>query len=305
MEDTLESAAVIPGMLPVTVVVPTIGRVDLVRACVQSIVACEPAPQQILVVDQSGGAQVIDAVAAVSGNRANVIACDGRGIARGTNTGIRHARHELVLVTHDDCTVAADWVEASWQHLRQHPDALFTGRVLPPRDAVYVPSTKDDLEPYDYTGSLAMGVLYPANMAFRRDALLAFGGFDERAGLNVAAEDNDLCYRWLVAGRRLRYEPDMVVWHHDWRSPEELIRTHVQYAHGQGAFYAKHLWAHDWRVVRLLVWDLRTALRAQLGGIRHHRPRWQDERREMFLPLLVGVARGLRQEHKMSRETGG
>jgi GT2 family glycosyltransferase len=38
----------------------------------------------------------------------------------------------------------------------------------------------------------------------------------------VAAEDNDFRYRWLTSGRKVRYEPEMVVWHSDWRTPEEL-----------------------------------------------------------------------------------
>ena len=288
--------------LPVTVVVPTVGRVDLVVACGESLLVCEPAADEILVVDQSGGDDLANAVATASRGRATVIPCAGRGIALGTNTGIRRARNQWVLVTHDDCTVAPDWIEASWRHLQMQPDAMFTGRVLPPRDAIYVPSTKSDPDPRDYTGSRAMGVLYPANMAFRRDALLAFGGFDERPGMNLAAEDNDLCYRWLVSGRTLRYEPDMVVWHHDWRTPEQLVRTHRDYAYGQGAFYAKHLWSRDWRILRFRGWELQAAVRARLGGIRHGRPRWPDERREMFVPLLAGVVRGLRNERRMSRE---
>jgi GT2 family glycosyltransferase len=172
---------------------------------------------------------------------------------------------------------------------------------MPSHDAVYVPSTKVDPEPCDYTGSLAIGVLYPANMAFRREALLQFGGFDERPGMNAAGEDNDLCYRWLQAGRGLRYKPDMVVWHRDWRTAQQLVRTHISYARGQGAFYAKHLWARDWRVLRFLAHDFRSALLAQLSGLRHHRPRWQDDRRGAFLPLLGGVISGLGHEWVMSR----
>ena len=78
-------------------------------------------------------------------------------------------------------------------------------------------------------------------MVLPRAAVLELGGFDERFGPEEAAEDNEFCYRWLKAGRRLRYEPALVVEHHDWRSPDELERLYVRYARGEGFFYAKHL----------------------------------------------------------------
>ena len=117
----------------------------------------------------------------------------------------------------------------------------------------------------------------------------------------LAAEDNDLCYRWLRAGRQLRYEPALVVWHHDWRSPAELVRTHITYAHGQGAFYAKHLRAGDRRILPLLSWDLRHGARAVVAGLLRRRPRWRDPYREMVISLIVGIARGLPEADRLAR----
>jgi GT2 family glycosyltransferase len=101
-------------------------------------------------------------------------------------------------------------------------------------------------------------------MAFSRGTVIAAGGFDPR--LAGAAEDNDFCYRWTRAGRPLRYDPALVVWHHDWRSPEELKRLYFGYGEGQGALYAKHLRRSDLRVLRFLAEDLRWAARATLGA---------------------------------------
>jgi GT2 family glycosyltransferase len=289
--------------LPMSVVVPTVGRTELVRACVASLVACEPGAEEILVVDQSGDPALADAVHAAGDGRARVVPCDGRGVARATNLGVREARNEAILVTHDDCTVATDWVAAGFRHLKEHPDVLFTGRVKPPPGAAYVPSTKDDPVPHDFTGERMIGVLYPASMAFSRSVMLEFGGFDERDEMRLA-EDNDLCYRWLDDGRGLRYEPDMVVWHHDWRTPEQIVQTHLAYARSEGALYAKYLYARDWRILPFLWWELRTAVRARAGAVVHGRPRWQDERREMLFPLLGALGRGLATEWRRARPPG-
>lgn len=275
---------------PASVVIPTIGRTELLHACLVSLLASDPVPAEILVVDQSGSTAVSDMVRALDADdRILVVASCGRGIARATNQGIRAAHHPTVLITHDDCVVDPDWIgEAMKQHATQS-DAIVTGRVLPPANAAYVPSTAVGGEPVDYTGRITSGVLFPANMVFDRKTMMDFGGFDERDGFRVAAEDNDLCYRWLREGRPLRFEPSLVVWHHDWRSPEQLIRTHVAYARGQGAFYAKHLLSRDGHILALLRWDLGEAVRSQWRGMFRRTPRWQDPYREMLGSLLRGV----------------
>jgi GT2 family glycosyltransferase len=205
-----------------------------------------------------------------------------------------------VLVTHDDCTVAEDWVGEAWAAMAQVPDGMVSGRVLPVGDPAMVPSIRTEMEPEDWTGRLGKGVLWPANMAVGRTELLELGGFDERPSLRLAAEDNDLGYRWIAGGRRFRYVPAMVVHHHDWRSRDELRATYAAYAEGQGAFYAKHLRAGDRRVLGFLLSDLGLGLRSLLGAVRHRRPSWQDPRRAFLRHLPVGFVRGWREAGRVS-----
>ncbi len=286
--------------LPVSVVVPTVGQRVLLEQCLRSLLACDPPADEIVVVDQSHAAEVAALVNELGSRRVRRVECDGRGTARAMNRGLAAVRHDAVLVTHDDCTVAHDWVEVGTRHARAHPDGIITGRVLPPDGSPYVPSIKTDPEPHDFTGTLTSGVLYPANMVASRCSLQEIGGFDERRSLRVA-EDNDLCYRWLAEGRPFRYEPDLVVWHHDWRTPEQLVRTYKAYAQSQGGFYAKHLYAGDLRVLRLLRWDLAHGLRSTVWGTVRRQPRWHDPYREMVVSLLVGLLRGWREARALDR----
>lgn len=289
---------------PLSVVIPTIGRVELLRRCISSLIRCDPSPDEIVVVDQSHGTTVADLAAEfadVVDSGLRVVVCAGRGIARATNLGLRSSRHDTVAITHDDCTVTPDWISEAWRLTRDPSGGITTGRVLPPDGSIYVPSTIVSEERRDYTGTITSGVLYPANMVLSRDAVLGIGGFDERPGLMLAAEDNDLCFRWLAAGRVLRYEPDLVVWHHDWRTPAELIQTHVVYARGQGVFYAKHLYARDRRILPLLRWDLRHGLRSTIVGTLRREPRWKDPYREMVGSLVVGIAQGMSEAWRLDR----
>jgi GT2 family glycosyltransferase len=247
----------------------------------------------VLVVDQSDSPEVGAVVDEFAPAGAKLVSCEGRGISVGMNLGLRRAAHDIVLVTHDDCTVERSWIGAAARLMAEDPEMIVTGRVLPAgSDPLGVPSTKDVPVPHDFTGEISSGALYPNNMALHGSRVLAFGGFDER--FKGAAEDNDLSYRWLRAGRRLRYEPELVVWHHDWRTHDELERLYVDYWRWQGIFYAKHLRRRDLTMIRFIGRDLRSGARAMAVRIVRGRPRWSDWRRGLLRGLPVGLAEGWR-----------
>jgi GT2 family glycosyltransferase len=284
----------VPARLGITVVIPTIGRQKPLGRCLESLAKCVPGAAEILVVDQSHDPTLAALVAEFSSGSARIVRCQGRGVSRGRNDGLRAAAHELVLVTDDDCTVPVDWVRTAWRLARVHPDAIVTGRVLPVGDPRAVPSTKEDPDPRDLSRERRGGVLFPNNMVLPRDAVLEAGGFDERFGPEEAAEDNEFCYRWLKAGNALRYEPALVVEHHDWRSPEELERLYVRYARGEGFFYAKHLRRGDLRMLRFLARDTYWALRGLASGLIKRREPWTDPRRGIPRGLPGGFVAGWR-----------
>lgn len=287
--------------VPITVVVPTIGRAKLLDSCLASIASCRPAPAEIIVVDQSGDPGVAAVVARWSRNGARMVACDGRGFALGTNLGVRSAANQAVLVTNDDCTVAVDWAGAAWQRFEAEPTAITTGQVRPGSDPDRTPSVITRPEPRDYTGNVDAAELYPGNMLVPKDAFLGLGGFDERPTLSVAAEDNDYCYRWLRAGGRMAYRPELVVWHHDWRTEQQLIDRYVAYGRGEGAFIAKHLHAGDLSVLRFLGRDVLAGARSLLSAVVKRRRAWTDPRRGLIRGLPLGLVEGWREARRLGR----
>jgi GT2 family glycosyltransferase len=273
-----------------SVVIPTIGRAEQLERTLASLAACRAPAEEIVVVDQSDGGEVDALVARFAGANARRVPCAGRGIGLALNTGLRAVANDRVAVTHDDCTVAEDWVEAARAQLAAVPDGIVTGAVLPVGDPAAVPSTIDDPEPRDYTGTVHDGALFCNNMAFSAEAVLRLGGFDER--LNPAAEDNDLCYRWLRSGAPFRYRPEMRVWHHDWRTPEQMRRLWRGYGRGQGLFYAKHVVGRDRMMLRYIWRDLRVNVPVVARALLRRRrpPDWAGE---YLIGLAQGIARGL------------
>lgn len=271
---------------PASVIVPTVGRPGPLRAALQSLTACSPPPAEVIVVDQSHGGEVALVVEEFADTGIRAVTCSGRGIGLAINHGLRVAGNDLVFVTNDDCTVAHDWLAVGTAAMAERPEGIVTGAVLPAGDPDTVPSLQESLQPHDYTGEVECSALYGANMAGSRKALLDLGGFDER--IVPSAEDNDLCYRWLKEKRPLRYLPELRIWHHDWRSPEQMRQVYLSYGAGQGIFYAKHLRKGDLAVLRFLKRDLSwfaDEIRASIRGRR--RPAAQ------VAGTMAGLPRGL------------
>ena len=256
-------------MTPAAVVIPTIGRPVQLRAALDSLARCQPRPAEVVVVDQSGGQDVRSVVESFTGPLgARWLRSDARSIGLAVNVGLEYAEHDLVFVTNDDCVVAPDWIGVGQRELAATPGAIVTGAVHPVGDPVLTPSLKEESRPWDYTGAPTDSALYGANMATSRAAILELGGFDPR--VVPSGEDNDLGYRWLRAGRTLRYVPELRIWHDDWRSEAEMKDLYLRYGVGQGMFYAKHLRRRDARMLRFLARDVRyagqDALRAVIRG---------------------------------------
>lgn len=262
----------------------------------ESLAACRPRAAEIIVVDQSRGEGVAQLTAAFQAVGVIRIVSAGRGIGIAMNEGIQLAQHEVVFGTHDDCSVAKDWISVGCALASIAPECIFTGRVLWLGNRDAVPSTKDDPQPRDFTGENRCDVLFPANMVLPRSKLIEVGGFDER--FITAAEDNDLCYRWLRSGRCLRYEPQLRVWHREWRNEEELRQLYVRYWREQGRFYAKHLRQGDRNIFRFLLVDFLYMLGAfrSIGSrtVKGRRPLVDSEQRGLFRGLVPGLVNGWR-----------
>jgi len=79
-------------------------------------------------------------------------------------------------------------------------------------------------------------------MAFRLEAVLAVGGWDEMLGPGSprgwGCNDVDLIYRVLRRGGRAVYDPSIIVWHMQQHNLRQALRREAAYARGAGAIVA-------------------------------------------------------------------
>ncbi|SDY42314.1 haloacid dehalogenase superfamily, subfamily IA, variant 3 with third motif having DD or ED [Modestobacter sp. DSM 44400] len=181
-----------------TVVVPTIGRPSLDVLLEALAVATGPRPAELVLADdRPTGAPLVPDRPGLPPVR--VVRTGGGGPARARNLGWRTARTEWIAFLDDDVVPDPDWYERLAADLAALPaDAAGSqGRVRVPLPA--------DRRPTDWergTAGLATSSWITADLTYRRAALAAVGGFDERFP-RAFREDSDLALRVMGTGARL------------------------------------------------------------------------------------------------------
>jgi histidinol-phosphate phosphatase family protein len=182
----------------IDLVVPTIGRPSLRRLLDSIGRSSGPRPGRIFVVDDRRDRSVplqlgLDADL---GERVAVRAGRAAGPASARNIGWRCSRAAWIAFVDDDVLVGETWLDDLARDLRDLPSdvAGSQGRVLVPLPA--------ERKPTDWernVAGLATSRWITADCAYRRSALLATGGFDERFR-RAYREDADLALRVVARG---------------------------------------------------------------------------------------------------------
>ncbi|MEU6984826.1 glycosyltransferase [Streptomyces sp. NPDC046324] len=242
-----------------SVVVASRERADQLARALDSLLDQDHPDYEILVVDNAPVTRdTEELVRGTYGDRVTYVREDTPGLAVAHNTGLAHARTEVVAFTDDDVVADPHWLTALTAPFAADPRlGCVTGLILPARlrtpaqilleshggfakgfaPRLYDPARPPADEPlFPFTaGSFGSG----ANMAFRTRALASAGGFDPATGTGTAARGGDDLYAFvavLSAGFRLRYTPDALVWHHHRESRQDLRNQAFGYGAGLTAY---------------------------------------------------------------------
>jgi histidinol-phosphate phosphatase family protein len=225
----------------VEVVIPTAGRSSLPRL-IRALAEPEgPRPERVIVVDDRRRLPgPLELGALRSGPPVHVLRGPGRGPAAARNAGWRAARADWVCFLDDDVVPTPGWLRCLWEDLAE----LGAG-VAGSQGRVRVP-VADDRRPTDWERNVAgleRARWATADMAYRRSALAAVGGFDERFE-RAYREDADLALRLRRRGYRLATGRREVV--HPVRPAGPLVSVRLQAGNADDALM-RALHGRRWR----------------------------------------------------------
>lgn len=284
--------------VPISVAISTRERPDALKRCLSALLNGLVLPGEIIVVDQSRDNRSKHVVEGCQSGPTAVhyIRHAGSGLGRSQNLAFRQAQFELVAVTDDDCVVAADWTAViAAAFASGEPLDVMTGRVLPlgpDQPGTYPVATRTsperrDLSRQDMPWEIGSG----NNFALRRAWAERLGGNDERLGPGApgqGAVDIDFFYRLQKAGARLRYEPDLLVYHERTDRAGRLGRR-GPYGFGMGVCCVYHWQEGDRRAFYILARWTKMRLERLLSFLR--RRQWLGIYEEAL--VLIGTLRGL------------
>jgi GT2 family glycosyltransferase len=233
-----------------SVVVCTYNGSRTIRECMEGVRRLRYPDLEVIVVNDGS----TDRTAEIVGEYGvRLISTANRGLSSARNTGWREATGEIVAYIDDDAYPDPDWLTHLAATFLRTTDAGVGGpNIAPPGDGpiarciALAPGNPIHVMLTDREAEHIPG----CNMAFRRDALAAIGGFDEQ--FRVAGDDVDVCWSLRERGWTLGFSPAAVVWHHRRNSVRAFWKQQVGYGRAEGLLERK--WPEKYTATGQIAW---------------------------------------------------
>jgi glycosyltransferase involved in cell wall biosynthesis len=303
----------------VSIIVCSRNHSDQLVDCLNALQQLDPAPGQILVVDNAPSddstRHVVEAAqrsdTQLSDTPVDYVLEPTPGLNNARNTGWRTASGCVVVYIDDDARADRHLVSAVCRSFFDHTVGAVTGLVLAYELATQAQVSfertggmRKGFQPHVFTpgsvGVQAFRLGVGTNMAFRRAALEAIGGFDPAIGVGTPSRgggDLEGLWRVLESGSDVVYQPDALVRHIHRRTWPELIQQHRDFGTSYSTFLHRRM-AEERTEKRnkrarkeLVGWHFRRHFRGPIGALRR-----QD--RVMFR-LLLAEASGSRRSGRI------
>jgi glycosyltransferase involved in cell wall biosynthesis len=201
-----------------SVVIPALNSAPTIALTLSSIFS-NKFPQgsfEVLVVDNGSSDRTVEIAQRYP---VEIHHCSERGIGPPRNLGIKMAKGEIICMTDSDCIVERDWLEKIHVFFEKNPDAHGVGGpVLPYRrgqSKIQKLTGEIFVEDQGYprkvkkvqSGSMS-GVIFGSNSAYKKDAVMSAGGYEEPGGSNL-----ELAWRLVSMKRNLFFDPEIRVSH--------------------------------------------------------------------------------------------
>jgi GT2 family glycosyltransferase/glycosyltransferase involved in cell wall biosynthesis len=240
-QDTVRLVFPRPEKPKASIVIPTFDKAAFLYQCLESLLAHTDGSYEVIIVDDAsrdGTRRLLDKI-----DGAWVILNDENlGFIRSCNRGAAFARGPSILFLNNDVTVTPAWLSRLLEPLDVDPTCGGVGaKLVRPdgslqeagsvvwQDATAAGYGRDD-HPFkpDYSYRREVDYCSAACLLVRADLFRALGGFDERY-LPAYYEDADLCFGIRRLGRTVVFQPEVVVFHHEYGSGSSAqAKTHCR-----------------------------------------------------------------------------
>ncbi|MFE9650258.1 glycosyltransferase [Streptomyces sp. NPDC006365] len=244
LENSRPGAAWMPEVTePVTVLVPAYNEEAGIESTVLSLLVSTHRQLQIIVIDDGSTDRTADIAEGIGDPRVQVIRKLNEGKAVALNTGLAHARHDIVVMVDADTVFEADAIRRLIQPLAHPAVGAVSGNAKVGNRRRLLAKWQHleycfgfNLDRRMFEVLECMTTVPGAIGAYRRDALVSVGGVSE----DTLAEDTDLTMALWRAGWRVLYEESAVAWTEVPTSLGQLWRQRYRWCYGT----IQAMWKH-------------------------------------------------------------
>jgi GT2 family glycosyltransferase len=206
---------------------------------------------EIIVVDDGS----TDQTSIVAGRHdVRLIRTENNGLSVARNLGLNAATGEIVAYLDDDAHPDPHWLTyLASAFLRTTHVGIGGPNIAPPGDGMIADCVANAPGgPVHVLLSDEVAEHIPGcNMAYRRERLMAIGGFDPR--FRAAGDDVDMCWRLQERGWTLGFAPAAVVWHHRRNSIRDYLKQQRGYAKAEALLADK--WPGKYNSAGHVIWQ--------------------------------------------------
>lgn len=163
------------------------------------------------------------------------------GLSVARNVGIQAATGDLIAFTDADCMADPDWLNYLVARFESSEFAAVGGPNLSPPDESFTAScvaVSPGAPAHVLLDDEVAEHIPGCNMAFRREALSAIGGFDPI--FRAAGDDVDVCWRLQNHGYKIGFSPAAVVWHFRRNTVRDYLKQQRGYGKAEALLFFKH-----------------------------------------------------------------
>ena len=247
--------------MKISVLVPTLNRVDDLRRCLAALAGQTRPADQIVVVVHEGDSATRGALTAwpAGGPAVEVTTVRDRGLPAALNVGLGAVAGDLICFTDDDAEPWPDWLARIEAHYGDPSAGAVGGRDLLVGEGAgagarcsrvgrvfwygrYVGNHHLELHPPE---PVEVDTLKGVNMSYRARALAGFRFDDRLCVVSASCVEIDVAFFLKRAGWRMIYDPAIRVNHH--QSPRRwgAVRSHpdacYDFAHNYTYVILKHV----------------------------------------------------------------
>jgi len=224
-----------------SVVIPTRNRRGQLIQCLEALQMLDYPSDlyEVIVVNDGGERLTMRTPKRNRGVLITFIDKEKAGPAAARNMGVMESQGEYVAFVDDDCCPTPGWLRAFSALFNENSVCLVGGKTLnglPHNDYATASQRLIDYL-FAYYQRKGDGLFFTSNnIALKREMFQEIGGFSELFTL-AAAEDRDLCDRWMFCGQPMIFSPKAVVHHYHTLNLRRFILQHFNYGRGAWIYH--------------------------------------------------------------------